>query len=103
MPVTLDPAALADAAARLPGWAVAADALRRRYAFPDFARAIGFLAAAATRAERMNHHPEWTNVYNRVDVTLRTHDAGGVTALDVELAEHLDALHAPFADPGSRG
>ena len=76
----------------LPGWAAAEgrDAIQRTYRFKDFNAAFGFMARAALMAEKLDHHPEWFNVYNRVEVTLATHDAGGVTALDVTLAEFMD-------------
>ena len=77
---------------RLPGWAAAEgrDALVRTYRFRGFAQAFGFMAEVALVAERMDHHPEWFNVYNRVDVLLATHDANGVTEKDVELAMAMD-------------
>jgi 4a-hydroxytetrahydrobiopterin dehydratase len=62
--------------------------------FKDFKEAFGFMANIALAAEHMNHHPEWLNVYNRVEVTLSTHDAGGLTELDVKLAEAMDGLVA---------
>lgn len=65
-------------------------ALRRVYHFTDFNAAFGFMARVALKAEQMNHHPEWSNVYDRVDVTLTTHDAGGITALDLKLAAFMD-------------
>ena len=68
------------------------DAVRKRYVFADFVAAWGFMSAAALKAEAMNHHPEWSNVYRTVDVTLSTHDVGGLTALDVTLAGAMDAL-----------
>jgi 4a-hydroxytetrahydrobiopterin dehydratase len=68
------------------------DAITRTFKFKDFNEAFGFLARAALIAEKMDHHPEWFNVYNRVDVTLSTHDAGGLTELDVELAAAMDRL-----------
>lgn len=80
----------------LPGWAGVdgRDAITKSFKFVDFNAAFAFMAAIALKAERMDHHPEWFNVYSRVDVTLATHDAGGVTALDIELAHFMDA-HAP--------
>ena len=66
--------------------------LHREFTFPDFVRAFAFMSGAALRAEAMGHHPEWFNVYNRVVVDLMTHDAQGITRLDFELAEHLQAL-----------
>jgi 4a-hydroxytetrahydrobiopterin dehydratase len=68
------------------------DAITRTFKFKDFNAAFGFMTRAALVAERMNHHPEWCNVWNRVDVTLSTHAAGGLTELDVKLAEVMDRL-----------
>ncbi|WP_417467859.1 4a-hydroxytetrahydrobiopterin dehydratase [Maricaulis sp.] len=85
----------ADAAvAQLEGWSAVAgkDAIHKSYRFADFNEAWGFMARAAIKAEVMNHHPEWFNVWNRVDVTLTTHDADGVTALDVTLARFMDSI-----------
>ena len=82
---------------RLVGWQVHAgerDAIEKTYAFADFKTAWGFMSAAALKAEQMDHHPEWFNVYGRVEVTLTTHDAGGVTEKDTELAGFMDALAA---------
>ncbi len=70
------------------------DAIRRSYRFRDFNAAFGFMSRVALTAEKLDHHPEWSNVYNRVDVTLTTHDAGGVTDLDVALATFMDAAAA---------
>ena len=84
----------APALAELPGWAAlegGRDAIRRTYKFPDFNAAFGFMTRVALMADKLDHHPEWSNVYNRVEVTLTTHDAGGVTALDVQLARFMDA------------
>ena len=72
------------------------DAIRRSYKFPDFKAAFGFMSAVAEIAEEMDHHPEWFNVYNRLDVTLTTHDAGGLTRLDTDLAARMDAAAAKF-------
>ena len=79
------------AVAKLPGWSVKDGKLHREYKFPDFPHAVGFMTIAAPGIEKMNHHPEWSNVYNRVEVLLTTHDSGGVTAKDVELAKIMDA------------
>jgi 4a-hydroxytetrahydrobiopterin dehydratase len=68
------------------------DAIQRTFKFEDFSEAFGFMARAALVAEKMDHHPEWTNVWNRVDVTLSTHSAGGLTELDVKLAEAMDKI-----------
>jgi len=80
------------ALASLPGWQVVEGKLHREYGFPDFVHAFGFMATAAMAIEAMNHHPEWSNVWNRVTVDLTTHDAGGITAKDVELAARLEEL-----------
>ena len=76
----------------LPGWSVAAGKLHREYKFPDFIHAFGFMAASALAIEKMNHHPEWSNVYNRVTVDLTTHDSGGITAQDIALAGVLESI-----------
>ena len=93
----LDPAARAALGTTLPGWAVAAerDAIRRRFHFKDFSEAFGFMARVALLAEAQGHHPDWSNVWNRVEITLTTHDAGGLTECDVALARAIDALLAP--------
>lgn len=77
---------------QLPGWSPAEgrDAIRRSFRFKDFNAAFGFMTRVALKAETMDHHPEWSNVYNRVEVLLATHDAGGVTELDLELARFID-------------
>ena len=74
----------------LPGWDLAGGKLRREFIFQDFVTAFGFMSQVALIAEKMDHHPEWSNVYNKVDVTLSTHDAGGVTELDIQLAAFMD-------------
>lgn len=76
----------------LPGWSVSNGKLHKDFEFADFVEAFGFMTRAAIIAERMNHHPEWFNVYNRVSVDLMTHDAGGITANDVKLAGALNDL-----------
>jgi len=78
----------------LPGWSLSAGKLRREFAFRDFNAAFGFMARVALVAEQLNHHPEWWNVWNRVRVELTTHDAGGLTSLDLELARRMDAIAA---------
>ena len=86
-------AARAEALAGIPSWAEVdgRDAIMRTFTFGDFNAAFGFMGRAALKAEAMNHHPEWFNVWNRVEVTLSTHDADGLTALDIELATFMDA------------
>src|ERR1700719_1448461 len=80
--------------ARLNGWAETAgrDAITKKFVFKDFNQAFGFMTRAALVAEKMDHHPEWFNVYKTVEVTLATHDAGGVTELDVKLAQAMDKI-----------
>jgi len=94
MAAKLDEAARAAALAALPGWTPVdgRDAIRKTFRFKTFVEAFGFMTRAALVAERMDHHPEWFNVYNRVDVTLTTHDANGLSARDVKLAQAMDAL-----------
>lgn len=85
----------AEALKRLPGWSAVAgerDAIQRIFKFKDFNAAFGFMTRVAIRAEQLDHHPEWFNVYNRVDVTLTTHDADGVTEQDVTLAAFMDEV-----------
>ncbi|MFN0102276.1 MAG: 4a-hydroxytetrahydrobiopterin dehydratase [Bryobacteraceae bacterium] len=83
---------LAAAVDSLPGWTVKDGKLHREYEFPDFVHAFGFMATAAIAIEAMEHHPEWSNVWNRVVVDLTTHDAGGLTAKDILLAGKLEEL-----------
>lgn len=78
--------------AGLPGWTIENGKLHREYRFPDFIHAFGFMATAAIAIEKGNHHPEWFNVYNRVVIDLTTHDAGGITQYDADLARVLDAI-----------
>ncbi|GHA88352.1 putative pterin-4-alpha-carbinolamine dehydratase [Algimonas arctica] len=79
-----------DVAQNLPGWTGGDDFITKVFKFGDFAEAFGFMTRIAIIADKMDHHPEWFNVYNRVDVTLTTHDAGGVTQKDVTLAEAME-------------
>lgn len=84
----------------LKGWTIAEgarDAIVRTYKFADFKTAFAFMSACALKAEQMDHHPEWFNVYNKVEVILTTHDAGGVTQKDLELAGFMDQLAAKLA------
>lgn len=78
----------------LTGWTLeaGAKAITRRFVFADFSEAFGFMARAALQAEKLDHHPEWSNVYKNVEVRLTTHDAGGLTELDLALARALDAI-----------
>ena len=96
MPLLTD-SELQSALTGLSGWTVVDKKLHREYRFPDFTHAFGFMATAATAIERMNHHPEWFNVYARVEVTLTTHDAGdngGLSQRDATLARAIDGLIA---------
>jgi len=70
------------------------DAIQRQFTFPDFNAAFGFMVRCALQAEKMDHHPEWFNVYNKVDVTLSTHDCGGLSSRDLELARFMDQAEA---------
>ena len=91
----LDDAAIAAALPGVPGWTRAArngvDGIERRYNFADFTSAFAFMARVALLAEKADHHPEWSNVYNKVDIRLTTHDAGGLSARDFALARAIDA------------
>jgi 4a-hydroxytetrahydrobiopterin dehydratase len=82
------------ALSRLKGWSEVGgrDAITKKFVFADFNQAFGFMTRAALVAEKLDHHPEWFNVYKTVEVTLSTHDAGGLTELDVKLAEAMDRL-----------
>nr|WP_211275788.1 4a-hydroxytetrahydrobiopterin dehydratase [Sphingomonas mucosissima] len=90
----LSEAERADALDSLPDWDYneGRDAITRTVVFTDFAEAFGFMTQVALIAERADHHPEWTNVWNRVEITLTTHDAGGLSERDVELAAAIDAI-----------
>lgn len=82
-----------DVLATLPGWNAVAgrEAIAREFRFKDFNAAFAFMTRVALLAEKMDHHPEWFNVYNKLDVTLATHDAGGVTQNDIDMAKAMDA------------
>ena len=82
----------------LSGWAEVSgrEAIARTFTFKDFNEAFGFMSRAALVAEKSDHHPEWRNVYKTVEVVLATHDAGGVTTLDIELAKAMNAIAAPL-------
>lgn len=93
---TLDAAGRAALARDLPGWTMVAgrDAITRTFRFADFNGAWGFMSRVALLAEQQGHHPEWFNVWNRVEITLSTHDAGGLSVRDVALARAIDGLGA---------
>jgi 4a-hydroxytetrahydrobiopterin dehydratase len=88
----LSEAEIAAALAQAPGWSVVNGKLHREFRFQDFSEAFGFMSRAALAAEQMNHHPEWCNVWNKVVVDLSTHDAGGITQRDFELAAKMNRL-----------
>ncbi|WP_431285144.1 4a-hydroxytetrahydrobiopterin dehydratase [Humitalea sp. 24SJ18S-53] len=92
----LSPADRATLATRLPQWRLLdnKDAIHRSWRFADFSEAFGFMARVALLAEAQDHHPDWSNVYNRVEITLTTHDAGGLSARDLRLAEAIDRISA---------
>ena len=95
MPVAqLDPAERAEALRQLPAWTLRDDtsAIYRSYKFADFSEAFAFMTRVALLAEKDNHHPEWSNVYNRVEITLTTHDANGLSQRDVNMAWAIDRL-----------
>jgi 4a-hydroxytetrahydrobiopterin dehydratase len=88
----LERQAIDEELAKLTGWSLRDDgkAISKSYKFANFVEAFGFMTEAALAAEKLDHHPEWFNVYSRVDVTLNTHDAGGLTELDFKLATRMD-------------
>jgi 4a-hydroxytetrahydrobiopterin dehydratase len=92
--VKLDAGERSEALRQLSGWQLVnnRDAIQKTFKFKTFSEAFGFMARVALAAEKMNHHPEWSNVYNRVDIILSTHSAGGLTHLDIDLARQLDGL-----------
>lgn len=94
MATKLEASARAAAVANLDGWsdATGRDAITKRFVFADFNEAFGWMARVAMVAEKMDHHPEWFNVYRTVDVTLSTHDVGGLSELDIALAKAMDRL-----------
>jgi 4a-hydroxytetrahydrobiopterin dehydratase len=91
-PQKLDDATITARLATLPAWSLREGKLRREYRFADFNAAFAFMARSALRAEQLDHHPEWFNVYNRVEVALTTHDADGISALDFTLAESMESF-----------
>jgi 4a-hydroxytetrahydrobiopterin dehydratase len=91
-PVKLSNAEITAALAKLPGWKLEKAKLHRQYEFVDFVAAFQFMAGAALVAQALDHHPEWFNVWNKVRIDLATHDAGGVTVLDVKLARSMEEM-----------
>ena len=94
MAIKLENSERSSALLRLNNWKELIDRndIKKTYQFSDFNAAFGFMCRAAIKAEKMDHHPEWFNVYNRVEVTLSTHDANGVTELDIQLAKFMDEI-----------
>ncbi len=92
MRTKLTDAEIAARLASIEGWSVVNLKLHKQYVFADFVHAFGFMATSAIAIEKMDHHPEWSNVYNRVNVDLTTHDAGGISSKDFELARVLDSF-----------
>ena len=84
--------AIAQLPEQLPAWTLKEGKLHRELRFADFSEAFGFMTRVALAAEQLNHHPEWSNVWNRVVINLTTHDCGGLSNLDLELAQRIDAL-----------
>ncbi len=102
----LDAPDLQTLAAALPQWrhdAARGGTITRTFVFRDFVQAFGFMTQLALEAEKRNHHPEWSNVYNRVVITLTTHDLGGLSNLDLELAQVADSLHSLLVAPTPGG
>jgi 4a-hydroxytetrahydrobiopterin dehydratase len=98
---TLDTNLIIERAAKIPGWHYSTDRgglISRQFVFADFVHAFGFMTQLALKAEKHDHHPEWTNVYNKVHVTLTTHDVGGLSARDVELALQANQIYETSAD-----
>jgi 4a-hydroxytetrahydrobiopterin dehydratase len=89
-PQALPEVEIASRTTELEGWSIQNGKLHRKFEFANFVEAFGFMTQAAIVAEKMDHHPEWSNVYNRVEVDLTTHDAGGLTELDFELATFMN-------------
>ena len=96
-PKKLTQAEIAAALVKLPGWKVVKARLHREYKFPDFIHAFGFMATCATAIQAMDHHPEWFNVYGTVKIDLSTHDAGGITQKDIDLAKLLESVAKKLA------
>jgi 4a-hydroxytetrahydrobiopterin dehydratase len=96
----LSPQTAADVLTTLPAWQHDAirDAITREFVFADFTQAFAFMTQIAIQAEKRNHHPEWFNVYNRVKITLTTHDVSGLSQRDIDLARYADAAYSAFAN-----
>ncbi len=94
-PQRLTPNQVSQALTQLNGWRLRQGKLHKSFQFPDFVSAFGFMTQVAILSEQMGHHPEWFNVYNRITIDLVTHDAGGISNLDIELAQKIDRLYPP--------
>ena len=96
----LSPIAAAELLATLKNWQhdQARDAISRNFVFADFTQAFAFMTQIAIQSEKRNHHPEWSNVYNRVNITLTTHDVNGLSQRDIDLARYADAAYSAFAN-----
>lgn len=92
MPMSLSDEQIKNELKSLNGWTVKNGKLHKDFAFSDFTEAFSFMTKIALHAEKKNHHPEWLNVYNRVSIDLMTHDAGGITTNDVELAKFIESI-----------
>ena len=88
----LSPEKISEELKNLPGWSIKDEKLHRDFEFESFNQAFGFMTRASMEIEKMNHHPEWFNVYNKLSVDLMTHDAGGITENDIQLAKILNSL-----------
>ncbi len=88
----LSPEKISEELKNLPGWSIKDEKLHKDFEFESFNQAFGFMTRAAMEIEKMNHHPEWFNVYNKLSVDLMTHDAGGITENDIQLAKILNSL-----------
>ncbi len=88
----LSPEKISEELKNLPGWSIKDEKLHRDFEFESFNQAFGFMTRAAMEIEKMNHHPEWFNVYNKLSVDLMTHDAGGITENEIQLAKILNSL-----------
>lgn len=101
MAALLDEGAIGEALAALPGWSydAAAKAIRKSFRFAGFAEAFAFMTRVALAAEKADHHPDWSNAWNRVEIALATHDAGGVTVRDLALAAAIEGAAASLALP----
>lgn len=91
-PIKLDEAAVTQRLAEIPSWSTLEGKLHRKMEFVDFSQAFGFMTRVAMQAELLGHHPEWSNIWNKVVVNLTTHDCGGISELDFALAKHIDAI-----------